>query len=177
MSGDQPYTAAGLRQREKDQQDPAWLAWLAAMPDALDEFLTVDVPDMPADPWSAEGLLHAEHASLVHFPSMESVGAPSSRARADRTIRYLGEVFRRNFEGKWCNVPELYGAYGGFTPAVEEPYVELYLEVVAMLTATLDRRTGREWAGVFGYAQEDHADWVAAGRPDLAAWVTLRPKR
>lgn len=177
MGGDRPYTTAELRQREKDQQDPAWLAWLDAMPDALDEFLTVDVPDMPADPWTAEGLLHAEQASLAYFPSMKSVDEPSNRARADRTSRYLGEVFRRNFEGTWRNVPELYGIYEGFTPAVEEPYVEHYLDVVTMLTASLDSRTGRDWATVFGYAQEDHADWVAAGRPDIADWVTLRPKQ
>ena len=177
MGGDRPYTPAELRQQEKDQHDPAWLAWLAAMPDALAEFLTTDVLDMPADPWTLDGLRHAEQASLAFFPTWDSVDEPSKQGRADRTSRYIGEVFRRNFGGKWRNVPELFGGeYEGFTPAVDEPYSEIYLDVVTILTATLDRRTGREWEFLFDHSQKSYAAWRSAGSLPLSEWVALRDK-
>lgn len=175
MGGDRAYTAAELRQQEKDQQDPAWLAWLAAMPDALDTFLTEDVPDMPADPWTADGLCHAERAALALFPTWESVREPQNRALADRIRRFIGEVFIRNFDGEWRNVPQFNrDGYPGFGPVVSEPYTEMYLTVGTKLTAALDRRTGTGWAQIFGYSVESHAAWTAAGKPPLSEWVVLR---
>lgn len=143
MGGDRAHTSTELRQREKDQQHPAWLAWLSAMPDALDEFLSKDVPGMPTDPWSADGLQYAEQAALRIFPTFDAVLDPENRGSADRFQRYVGEVFVRCFEGEWLNVPAAKDYLGrGFDPVVRRPFNDLYLTVLSQLTSAMDRRTG-----------------------------------
>ncbi|MGK8485439.1 hypothetical protein [Nocardia asiatica] len=106
MGRDVAYTEAERRQMDADQHDPRWLAWLADMDAGLERFFTETVPGMPDDPWSADGLRHAEARALELFPSREAVGLPENRDTADGFHRYLGEVFRRAFEGRWYNVPD-----------------------------------------------------------------------
>lgn len=178
MGGDRPYTAAELRQREKNQQNPAWLAWLGGMDDALERFLTVDVADMPTDPWSMDGLGHAEQAALIIFPSMDSVLAPENRELADRFQRFIGETYVRRFEGEWMNVPGNSDHMArGFEPAVRQPFSDMYLTVVTQLTAAMHRRSGNQWARVYSRSAATYAEWQAGGRLPLSEWEALRLKK
>ncbi|WP_330229018.1 hypothetical protein OHA40_23365 [Nocardia sp. NBC_00508] len=161
---------------DSDQQDPRWVRWLDRMTDEINHFLTITVPDMPESPWTAEGLRHAEAVALRIFPTMESVDLPENRHLADQFHRYLGEVFRRNFEGEWYNVPEHDDPQRtrGFGPVVRRPFNELYFTVVSQLTAAMYRRTGTEWSRIFEFSAEDYADWQSAGRPSLDEWMKIR---
>lgn len=175
MSGDQAYTRAELRQRAKDQENPAWLSWLAAMPAALEEFVGKDVPNMPADPWSADGLRRAESRALDVFQTGDAVMLPENRELVDRFHRYVGQVFVRRFEGTWLNIldnPDYLDR--GFEPVVQIPFTDMHFAVVPQLTAAMSRRTGEHWARIYGYSEEDYAAWQAAGRPPLADWVALQ---
>lgn len=176
MGRDVAYTEAERRQMDADQHDPRWLAWLADMDAGLARFFTETAPGMPDDPWSAEGLRQAEARALELFPSREAVGLPENRDAADGFHRYLGEVFRRAFEGRWYNVPDEDDTQRtrGFGPVVEMPFASMYLTVITQLTSAMSRRTGREWARVFGYQAEDYQAWQEAGRPPLEKWEQIR---
>ncbi|MGW4848903.1 hypothetical protein [Nocardia brasiliensis] len=172
MGDFRPYTQAELKQIERDQNDPKWLEWVAPenMNAQLDAFLNETVPDMPDDPWSAQGLDHAERAALSIFPTVDSTLVPENRAVADQFHRFIGEVFRRNFEGVWRNVPSFDDAKRsrGFGPVIRRPFAEFYLGVVPALTTAIDRKTSTTWAQGFRYSEEDYRVWVEAGRPVLS---------
>ncbi|WP_330229025.1 hypothetical protein OHA40_23400 [Nocardia sp. NBC_00508] len=160
---ERPYTAAELERIAADQQDPHWMEWLSHMSERIDQFLNVTVPDMPDNPWSDEGLNHAEAAALRIFPTMESVDLPENRDISDQFHSYIGEVFRRNFEGEWRNVPDYDDDDHpkGFGPVIRLPYNPEYLAVFQLLTATMFRRTGSQWSRIFGYQAEDYETWKA----------------
>lgn len=175
MGSFRKLTKAQQRQRDKDQQNPAWLAWLAEMDDALETFLAVDVPDMPADPFTAAGLAHAEQVLMTMFPSAGSWLEPENAAIVDRFQRYVGETFiRSGFEGRWMNVRVTEGRISsvffdrrGFAPVVLEPFRTVFIDLMSMLAIAVDRRTGKEWMRVYGYSEQGYAEWVAKGRKPL----------
>ncbi|MFE3261884.1 hypothetical protein ACFXPS_42365 [Nocardia sp. NPDC059091] len=49
------------------------------MDDPLETLLTVDVPDLPTDPFAAEGLAHAKQAAMAWFSSVDAVLEPGNR--------------------------------------------------------------------------------------------------
>ncbi|GAB2675845.1 hypothetical protein [Nocardia goodfellowii] len=161
MAKDRPYTEAERRQRALFQQAPVWIEWLAAMDEQRARFFSETVPDMPADPWSPEGLDHAEAAALRRFPDMESVELPKNRDIADQFHRYVGETFRRNFGGKWYNVPSFDDEQRsrGFGPIIRDEFSAEYLDVITLLTASMHRRTGSEWSRIFGFVAQEYAAW------------------
>ncbi|PXX59843.1 hypothetical protein DFR70_111230 [Nocardia tenerifensis] len=166
------FTKTELEQFERDQQDPKWLEWLAPenMNMQLDVFLNETVPDMPGNPWSSEGLERAERAALSIFPTVDSTMLPENRGVADQFHRFVGEVFRRNFEGVWRNVPTFDDAKRSrrFGPVVARPFAEFYLGVIQTLTTAIDRQTGNTWSQAFRYSEEDYQTWVETGRPTIA---------
>ncbi|WP_067796857.1 hypothetical protein [Nocardia beijingensis] len=176
MGRDVAYTEAERRQMDADQHDPRWLAWLADMDAGLARFFTETAPGMPDDPWSAEGLRQAEVRALELFPTPESVELPEHRDTADGFHRYLGEVFRRAFEGRWYNVPDYDDEQRshGFGPVIDRPFSEHYLDVIPLVTTAVVRRNGGLWASIFGYSVEDYRAWNAAGRPPLDEWIQIR---
>jgi len=164
---------------DTDQSDPKWLAWLARMDEQIARFLSETVPDMPENPWSADGLRRAEQSALEHFPASEFVILPENRDIADQFHRFVGEVFRRNLDGHWMNVPSYDDRQKtrGFGPVIYQPYVEIYLTVVQQLTAAMSRRTGSVWAQIYERMNTRHADWVSHGSLPLTDWVAVRDHR
>ncbi|WP_405134011.1 hypothetical protein [Nocardia sp. NBC_01388] len=165
---------ARLRQREQDQQDPAWLAWLAEMDGALETFFAVDVPGMPTDPFTAAGLAHAEQALMAMFESADPLLEPENAAVADRFQRYVGETFVRSFESRWMNVrisenrdTDVFFGRRGFEPVVIRPFQDSFVDVVSMVLTAAHIRTGEEWTWIYGNSVEDHAEWLSRGRPPL----------
>ncbi|MFI6168799.1 hypothetical protein ACIBCN_18610 [Nocardia sp. NPDC051052] len=136
----------------------------------IDRFLNETVPDMPNNPWSAEGLRRAEKAALELFPTTASVEQSENRDVADQFHRFVGEVFRRNFEGVWLNVPTFDDAERsrGFGPVIQRPFAQFYLGVIQTLTTAIDRRVGDIWAQGFAYSEEDFQAWIESGRPTIA---------
>lgn len=174
MGGYRKLNKAELRQRAADQLNPEWLAWRMGMDEPLQRFFTVDVPDMPADPFSSAGLAHAEHALIAMFASADPLLELENAAVADRFQRYVGEAFARSFEGQWMNVrvsddPDsgVFFDRRGFAPAVYRPFNGAFVDVVSMVLMAAHRRTGQEWTFVYGHSASDHVKWVAKGRKPL----------
>ncbi|AKU18223.1 hypothetical protein VV02_24165 [Luteipulveratus mongoliensis] len=162
-----------MAQRERDQQDPVFLDWLSAMDDELKVFFNEDVPDMPADPWTEEGLRHAEHAALAYYWADDPMDLDWPE-RSTRFARYLGEVFVRSFEGtwKWIDV----NRNGTKEPVVRRPATDVYFEVDRQVGAAMSARTGDKWAWLFEQSREHYERWVAAGRLSPDDWFEYELK-
>lgn len=170
IGGGRLYTKAELARRDRDQHDSRWLDWVGRMTEQIDRFLNETVPDMPENPWSAEGLGHAEQALLNLFPASGDEFGPENQQIVDRFARFLGEAFRRNFEGEWFNDPACDDEQRsrGFGPVIREGYNPEYLDVVPLVSMAIYRRTGTEWSRIFGHSQRRYAQWVKDGRPEVS---------
>ncbi|WP_297613648.1 hypothetical protein [Nocardia sp.] len=165
---------AALRQREKDQHDPAWLTWLSEMDGALETYFAVDAPDMPGDPFTAVGLAHAERVFMAMFSAVDPLFEPEHAAVVDRFQRYVGETFVRSFDGRWMNVrisesrdTDVFFDRRGFEPVVLTPFQDSFIDVVSMVLTAVHCRAGGEWAWIYGNSAQDYAEWRAPGQPRI----------
>ncbi len=169
------FTKAELAQQERDQQDPAWLEWAAGISDRAAR-LAADIPGMPADPWTVEGLAAVEQYALTAFEDQDATLALENRALAEAIWSYLIELHVQTTEGRARNVPEN-GEIAGleFGPDGSDDYSALYLTPITLLTALFSRakRAGFTtfWVPIYERHVADYKKWVAAGRPSRADWV------
>jgi hypothetical protein len=137
----------------KVSRDDGFAAWLAMNDYLLDcEFLAGDVPGMPDDPYTEEGLRIAEAEALRRFSSIPDVLAAENRHMFDKFVRFIGETFVRGLGGHWTNKPLVDDgkAYVG----VGFPWRETTLEIPTMVTSAVARRTGDEWSFVYRMARK-----------------------
>lgn len=163
-------------QHERNQVDPRWLEWVA--PERMDAEiaqLLAEVPDMPADPWTREALLHIGDFAIRRFGTVNEVlNEQDNWPLADRIARYFGENLHRNFESQWENVPENYASiarYQDFGPAVINEWTDVYLEVGILLTAIILDRSTRRLEIIWRWRAHHYPEWVAAGRPPRAEYL------
>ncbi|MFF3569971.1 hypothetical protein ACFYXQ_19530 [Nocardia jiangxiensis] len=145
-------------------------------PDLMDaqisEFLTETIVDIPDDPWSASALDRVEREILDRFGTVSDVAAPANHEIADQITRFLGEVFRRKFEGRWLNVPGMGGKrYPDFGPVIGHEWIDIHLDVANLVTAAVDRQWGDYLSEIFTRNAHGYAEWAKAGRPPMAEWV------
>ncbi|WP_141810601.1 hypothetical protein [Nocardia bhagyanarayanae] len=158
----------------KDQRDSRWLAWLDSIPDQLDRFLIETVPGMPLDPYSSRGLNLAEGTAVAYFADAEAIRAPLNRGLAEQFAVFLGEVFRRSFDGAWINVPDHDETGMGFCPVVRFPFTNMDIHVRVFLAAAVEQRTTIEWVTVWTAAAEIEAAWWKAGKPTRSQWLAAK---
>lgn len=163
-----------FQQFVKDQRDPRWVACLDSVDDQLDRFLSRTLPffsgAFTGDLHSAAALYFAEEAALEQFTNREAVRAPENRAVAERFEVFLGEVFRRGFDGAWINLPYHDETGMGFCPVVRFPFTNLDIHVRAFLEAAAEERTGAEWLSVWARADKIRTAWNEAGSPQRTQW-------
>lgn len=129
-------------------RDEGFAAWLAMNEYLLEDFLDNDVTGMPDDPFSEEGLRIAEAEALRRFDSKDAALAPENRELYDKFVRFLGEAIARGVGGAWTNKPlhDDGKAYLGLS----FPWRKETLAIPTLFTTALARRTGEEWAFVYG---------------------------
>lgn len=153
------------------QSDPVWQTWLADMNTVVTDFVTSEIPEVSGDPFSADGLLAAERSALERFGSISEFEDPANEVIADKYIRYFGDTFVRNFGARWVNILQ---PTQGLVASVEYPYPTIYLAPRFLTTAALHRRTGTEWAEVFGYQVKNYNHWISedpAGKMRTPSWA------
>ena len=152
------------------QQDPTFLTWLADMDRELDILFTQDAPGMPDDPYTVEGLRHAEQAALGWYWADDPMDLDWPE-RADRFQRYIGEMFIRHLEGRW----EYAGTRRGdkMEPVIWTPFVDDYYRPSRLLDAAKSKKSGDRLETMYGYAQKRYRTWVTYGRMPLAEWLTF----
>jgi hypothetical protein len=130
--------------------------WLAHMEDALEAFLA----RLPAEvrdrlDGSPESLGTLEAWLLERYPTMLAILEDEGYSDLDGAARYVGEVFRTALGGHWRlrlddpkyafhGIPELWFLEKKDTP----------LAPPALVTASLDRRTGKFFSLVFNGSKE-----------------------
>jgi hypothetical protein len=146
--GSDPNSGGGV------SRDEGFRAWLAMNDYLVDEdFLVFDVEDMPADPFTEEGLNVAEAEAIRRFPDPATALAEENREQSDKFIRYIGETFVRGLGGEWTN-----DAQDGTDRAfigVRFEGLERIVTPPTLFTAALARRRGGEWAFVYHQAAKD----------------------
>jgi hypothetical protein len=152
--------ATGANNRDSNaDRDERFKAWLAMNEYLLDtEFLAGDVPGLPDDPFTEEGLRVAEAEALRRFADVAEVLAPENRQMYDKFVRYIGETFVRGLGAQWTNRPMVDDGKPHID--IRYPWQPETLDVPAMLTSAVHRRTGQEWAFVYRMATEDRENWL-----------------
>ncbi|WP_280410565.1 hypothetical protein [Nocardia asiatica] len=187
MGSIRKMTKAELRQRDRDQENAAFLKWLARMDAEVARFLTEDMPAVGAleNPWSKEGLQVATATARAMFPDYRDVLEPQNADLMERFGRYVGEVFVRAFGGRWVNVPDNGPADAPFFACVGNvasiAYLEPFVHAKAVVAEGKAKRVPAYPEGVlvwlWGNAQEDYDEWNAAGRPTADEWADIKLRR
>ncbi len=167
-----------------DQHEPHYLAWLSANDTALSTFFEYDAPQvaMLDDPWTLTGLQVAIATARKTFPDHRAVIAPENRSAIDRFGRFVGEVFVRQFEGYWCNMPDNAPVGAKFWPMVEcsgylaciTPHSELEIAIVEGRMVGLSAVPNGILTSLYNNVRRNYWKWVAAGRPSATAWATAK---
>ncbi|WP_280185473.1 MULTISPECIES: hypothetical protein [Nocardia] len=177
-------TQADLRQRDLDQEDPAFVAWVARMDTEIERFFGEDAPEVAAlkDPWTREGMRLAVLAARRAFPEPRESGWLERSARADRFVRFFGELYRHRFGGRWANVPgntlrevEFYPVYAGPVPI---GYIELDNQLIGAFQLMISKRTPAHPDGqpvwVLDNMTRSFERWIEVGRPDRDEWQKIQ---
>lgn len=126
-------------------EDDQFQVWLMDMGDAIERF-RASLPQntsMQLD-FSPESLSVAESFALERYSSIDEVKRQSEANLIDGIARYVGQVFRKNFGGKWIidysdpknafyGLPQLTGMVGQRTQMCP----------LTLVTSSVDRRTGK----------------------------------
>nr|WP_245558249.1 hypothetical protein [Nocardia thailandica] len=152
----------------KRQADAGFRSWLLMQEAAMEiEFTVFDVPELSGCEYTREGLVIAEQQIMHRFDNVSPFSA-DNRKLGNRFVYFLGETFRRSFEGRWVAVPPI--------PPATNPKVMIDVEFKSgfynprqMVTFVWKRRTGTELTWIYDFAQENYANWISRGRPAGAA--------
>lgn len=123
--------------------------WLMEMGDILDDFIDRMPPETRLD-YSPESLVWLEEWILHQYLSVDDLLKESNKENLDALVRYTGQVYLKNLNGKWTielGDPD-YAFFGlpmiAFNIPTMDP-VAPHSEVVA----SVDRRTGNYIYNVF----------------------------
>lgn len=125
-----------LNDRDKFQ------VWLMEMGDILDHFIDY-MPSETGLDYSPESLQRLEEWILHQYPTFDDILKESNKETLDALVRYTGQVYRKNLNGKWTielDDPD-YAFYGLPMVTFNLPNIDPvapHSEVVA----SVDRRTG-----------------------------------
>ncbi len=183
MGSIRKMTKAELRQRDRDQENPAFLAWVARMDAELEVFFAEDAPEVAAldDPWTREGLRLATLAARRQFSDYKPIFSPEHRPRAERFMRFFGELYRHQFGGRWANVPGNTTREVEFFPVFEGPvpigYLDPEAQVIGAFVLMIGKRTPAHPDGqpvwVLDNMTRRVERWIEVGRPDYDEWQKI----
>lgn len=134
-------------------------AWLMEMDDAISAFRRT-LPKAISDKldFSAGSLGVLEKLILDTYPDVAAAKAPAESRRLDGMARYLGEVFRKHFGGKWkIDHSDRKNAFYGVPQLAGMKSQNVQFCPLALVTASTQRRTGSFFSKLFENYQRDAA--------------------
>lgn len=170
------YVPVRLTRRYREAQDnEKFRSWLTMQSSVMEIVFPIhDVPALRGTMFTEEGLQIAESELLARFDDEASAYSDDNLTLAMRFVYFIGETFRRHFEGEWVAVPRDESRGGGALQAVDVPFREGFVDPLDLMGIALVRRSGKEISRVFGYAKRDHNKWIVDGRPERVFRGTLR---
>ncbi len=157
-----------FREAQADEKFQGWLKMQEAVMGI--EFPIYDLPEIRDEMFTKASLPVVENKLMELFPNHREAFSAENAHTTMRYVYYIGETFRRAFDGTWVTVP----AGDKFVPAIDYPMREAMNRPADLAKIAVNRRTGNELTDVFGYAERDYAEWVDAGKPERAFLGTLR---
>lgn len=170
--GIQEPSPAKLARIAADQQRPEFREWLADMDSELNTFFTEDIPDLPDDPYTPEGLLQVEELALVDF--WDDKSKRNWLRFSGRIERYLGELVVRTVEGEWKYI-NVTGE--GLLPVIETPFRMAYFEPAQALKNAMSKRDGQTMNRIYGHLANNYSAWIEHGRLPLRDWVDFQSEQ
>ncbi|UYY57229.1 hypothetical protein [Sphingomonas sp. S2-65] len=125
--------------------------WLMDMDDAIARFSQLVPQDVAKSlNFEADSLPVLEGWLLDRYPDVASARAPSEAKVLDGAARYLGETFRKNAGGKWfIRFDDEKNVFFGI-PQIKGMRTQTgQLAPLTLVTASLDRRTGKFFRKIF----------------------------
>lgn len=143
--------------KSHDTPEELFQAWLGYMPAALDEFVAqmpVDVrPRLDFTPASLDAL---EAWALSRYSTIAQLRAPEQVHLLDGLARYVGETYRKELGGDWhIRFDNPKDAYHGL-PELRFSIPVPPLCPHRLITASIDRRTGKYLRTILSNSKELH---------------------
>ncbi|MEV0246845.1 hypothetical protein AB0H76_09690 [Nocardia sp. NPDC050712] len=167
---DRDYEYEGCEQFHLDQQSPQWITWQANLDFEVAAFVAEHLAVVGNEPWSRDGLVHAELAATRFFPTRKSLWLPERLVLADQFGMYLGEVLRRKFRGEWINLPGTPDWGDGLGPTIRFPFTNLITEVRDSLVCAVQDRGGQNWPALWDDQLRYLREWRKLGCPPRTEW-------
>ncbi len=154
---------------KKLQQDEQFQSWLLMQDAAMEiEFTVFDVPELSGLEYTREGLVIAEQEILRRFAD-SSPWSKENYKLGNRFLYFIGETYRRNFEGKWVALPPQPPKTNPAT-VVDTEFSSGFYNPRTQMGFVRSRKTGTELTWAFDHAQAAYTKWVELGRPARGTW-------
>lgn len=161
-----------FRQAQSDQQ---FLGWLKMQEAVMEIEFPFDVNEVRDQMYTKDSLAVIENRLQDLYPTAAAAFDADNVHTTMRYVYYVGETFRRAFGGTWVALPNLSDPIEPpHKSAVDFPMREAYVEPAELVKIALTRRTGQELTRVYGYAERDYDNWLAAGCPERTYLGRLR---
>lgn len=148
------------------QNNQQFLGWLKMSDGLMQIEFPLEVPEVAEIMYTKESLPIVERKAVELYPGdWRDAVAPENIGLTMQFVYYIGETFRRNFEGEWVVLPPSKHRAQPQS-AVDLPFNLLFTEPLALFRVSLIRRTGNEISTVYKFAEESYQGWVNDGRPD-----------
>ncbi|WP_405180764.1 hypothetical protein OG225_06060 [Nocardia sp. NBC_01377] len=151
------------------QQDSKFRSWLLMQEAAIEiEFTVFEVPSLSGIEFTREGLVAAEQEILVRYADSNPFSEENYKL-GTRFLYFIGETFRRNFEGTWVALPPE-EPKGIPATVVDVEFKSTFFNPGHQIGFVLQRRTGKELTQIYDRALARYTQWVDLGRPARGTW-------
>lgn len=138
------------------------------------EFPIDDCPEVRDIMFTEDSLSVLEGKLLSLYDSFDAAMDGRNIHTTMRFVYYIGETYRRAFEGTWAALPRSSGKQDGNIPVVDLPFRETLAKPLEAVQVALVRRTGTEVAYLYPRTKIAYEAWLAEGRPARTYRGTLR---
>ena len=153
------------------QSSERFLGWLRMQEAVMEiEFPYDDLPELRDDMFTRASLPTVEQKLLDLFEDHRDAFSPGRVHTTMRYVYYIGETFRRACEGIWVTIP----VSDAYLPAIDFPMRETMIRPTDLVKGVVNRRDGQHLAMVFGHAERDYREWLAADKPERTFLGALR---
>ncbi|KHO24670.1 hypothetical protein [Mycolicibacterium setense] len=160
------------------QDDDKFQGWLKLQDAAMGtEFPIDDLPEVRDSMFTKDSLAVAEAKLTDLYDSNRAAYTGDENVhRTMRFVYYIGETFRRAFEGTWVAIPpqEDTSERTAPLPGIDVPFREGFIQPTQLVHFALTRRSGIEITRVYGHMERAYDKWQQAGRPERIFRGTLR---
>lgn len=160
------------------QTDEKFQGWLKMQEASMGiEFPIYDLPEICDSMYTKDSLPIVEQKLLdLYQDSRVAFIGEDNLHRTMRLVYYIGETYRRCFEGIWVAIPTngSDGEGGGTQPGIQLPFRESFITPAQQLKVALIKRTGTHISRVYGHAERDYSQWIEDDRPEVQYIGTLR---